>query len=147
MVVYKITNIITGKVYIGQTTRDFKLRVNQHLYAAKDGNGKLLYRDMRKYGEENFKFEVIKEANSKEGLNEIEAFYITEYKKDFNSYNISNKKLPNSKRVQFAIHFRNREERNTFKKILNELLKKLGMSSFDTVLVALKEYEKQFRTN
>lgn len=77
--IYKITNIINGKVYIGQAD-DINRRWYHHkyYYQVKDN---LIYRAMRKYGIENFSFEVIEEC-SIEALDEREIYYIEQY----NSY-------------------------------------------------------------
>ena len=60
--IYKITNQINGKVYIGQTSKiDPTKRWNEHRHAVidPDQRERPLYRAMRKYGIDNFKFEVI----------------------------------------------------------------------------------------
>lgn len=80
--IYKIENLINGKVYIGQSN-DIKSRWNDHKRIAKDkskhGYNYPLYRAIRKYGIENFKFEIIEEC-SEEKLNEREIYYIGYYK-------------------------------------------------------------------
>lgn len=77
--IYKITNLINNKVYIGQTT-DYKRRFSEHRslgYGRQ--NSKYLYNAMRHYGIDNFSFEVIEYC---ENYNEREKFWIKEY----NSY-------------------------------------------------------------
>ena len=82
MVVYKITNIINGKLYIGQTL-DYEERVRHHKQTPFRKNSKEknrpLYRAMRKYGIENFKFEIIDTAETIEELNEKEIYWIGYY--------------------------------------------------------------------
>lgn len=58
--VYKITNIINNKYYIGSTV-DFKNRKRQHLSELKNNkhDNKHLQASFNKYGEEAFSFEVI----------------------------------------------------------------------------------------
>ena len=70
--IYKIENLINGKVYIGQST-DIKDRWHRHkLYAKKQysNDGKRyyqhLYNAMRKYGLNNFSFEVLEETSEEE---------------------------------------------------------------------------------
>ena len=62
MYVYKITNNINGKAYIG-ITKDTKLRWAQHINTSSNANhaeyNKVLYRAFRKYSVSNFTFEVI----------------------------------------------------------------------------------------
>jgi group I intron endonuclease len=53
--IYKITNDINDKVYIGQTVATIEHRWKQHLRAAFiDNVGSHLYHAMRKYGQEHF---------------------------------------------------------------------------------------------
>ena len=59
--IYKITNTINQKVYIGQTY-DINGRWAKHRYMMRHGSTRHLYSAMRKYGEENFTIEVIEEC-------------------------------------------------------------------------------------
>lgn len=79
--IYKITNNINEKVYIGQSIH-YRRRWNEHKNRAKNGRISRLYSDMREYGIENFSFEVIDIAESKEQANYKEGFYASYY----NSY-------------------------------------------------------------
>ena len=55
-IIYKITNIINNKVYIGQTVNTIKQRWNKHCHS----NGcRSLYNAILKYGKENFNIEII----------------------------------------------------------------------------------------
>jgi len=65
--------------YLGQTTRTLKQRKSSHLSSSKKGSTYYLHRAIRKYGAENFKWEVIYNASSEEELNEKETFFIKEY--------------------------------------------------------------------
>ena len=69
MIIYKVTNKVNGKIYIGQTVRTLEQRKWQHLDAAKNGCKTHFYNAIRKYGEDNFVFEIIDEASSLEELN------------------------------------------------------------------------------
>ena len=73
--IYKITNKINGKVYVGQSI-DIQKRWNEHKYAHSK-NGSLIHRAICKYGKENFEFSVICECETSE-LNELEHKYIDE---------------------------------------------------------------------
>lgn len=90
MLIYKITNKINGKVYIGQTTREFEIRKQEHI-----DNAFLyhinthIYCAMRKYGLESFEFEKICDAKNVEELNYLETKYIIEYDSVRNGYNMS----------------------------------------------------------
>lgn len=87
--IYKIENKINCKVYIGQSIA-IKKRWQQHKYEARTGESQApLYLALRKYGIENFSFEVLEEC-PQELLDEKEAFWIAYYKsndRDF-GYNI-----------------------------------------------------------
>ena len=97
--IYKIENLINGKVYIGQSV-DIKGRWNEHKLvnsrASKDALKRQkypLYLAFEKYGLDNFSFEVIEECSVEE-LNEKEQFYIKKYNSyiDFpnsNGYNLT----------------------------------------------------------
>lgn len=80
--IYKITNKINGKIYIGQhVTKD----VNDNYM----GSGKMLRRAQKKYGIENFTKEILFIFSTKEEMNLKEAELVT---KDFclreDTYNI-----------------------------------------------------------
>lgn len=70
-VIYKITNKINGKVYIGQTIQNPLVRFRRH----KAGNF-AIGNAIRKYGESNFKLEVIRECRCPAELNVFERLYI-----------------------------------------------------------------------
>lgn len=74
--IYKITNQVNGKVYIGQSVH-IKQRWSQHCADSVKGTT-LLYQAMREYGIKNFSFEVIEEC-SLEQLNEREVYWIAYY--------------------------------------------------------------------
>lgn len=77
-VIYKIENKINGKIYIGQTTRNFKKRYKSNLF--KNTHNEHLKRSILKYGENSFniteRFDV---AYSQEELNKKEEYYIEKY--------------------------------------------------------------------
>ena len=78
-VIYKITNLINSKIYIGQTIKKMQIRWKEHQSAAKRGINTYFHKAIRKYGIENFIIEQIAEANSKQELDELEIKYIQEY--------------------------------------------------------------------
>ena len=73
MYIYKITNLINNKIYIGQTVRNIKIRFNEH---CKDKR-MLIGKAIRKHGKENFKVEVINEFDTIDELNYFEEYYIS----------------------------------------------------------------------
>lgn len=88
MIIYKVTNKVNGKCYIGQTIRTLEQRKWQHIDCAKNGVKTHFYNAIRKYGEDNFIFEVIDEASTLEELNELERYYIKKYDCINNGYNM-----------------------------------------------------------
>jgi group I intron endonuclease len=91
MLIYKITNSVNDRVYIGLTTCTLAKRWREHLCSANTGVEKPLYRAMRKYGTANFKIEVVYTATSVEDLRVAELRYIKEYKAHAleNGYNLT----------------------------------------------------------
>ena len=85
--IYKITNLINQKVYIGQSN-DIKRRWQEHRTKSKYGNT-LLYQAIRQYGIENFDFSIIELCKIEE-LNEKEQYYINFYNSAINGYNMDN---------------------------------------------------------
>jgi group I intron endonuclease len=75
MIIYKTTNLINGKFYIGQDSK------NDPTYL---GSGKLLNRAIKKYGRKNFIKEILIECNNKDELNQQEIFWISELKPIYN---------------------------------------------------------------
>lgn len=90
-VIYKITNLINNKIYIGQTVVSEPVRWQQHIFYAYNDPTQdcvLLCNAIKKYGRENFKREIL-ERVSNEQLNEREIYYIelynsTDRKKGYN---------------------------------------------------------------
>jgi group I intron endonuclease len=76
MIIYKTTNLINGKIYIGQDSK------NDPKYL---GSGIFLKRAIKKHGYKNFKKEILEECNSKEELDERERYWI----KRLDSQNVS----------------------------------------------------------
>lgn len=73
MIIYKITNKINGKIYIGQTIRSLNKRIYEHLAR---GRNTYFDRALHKYGIQNFNIEVIDYAENKDELNKKESYYI-----------------------------------------------------------------------
>lgn len=72
--IYKITNKINGKPYIGQSV-SINNRWSVHK-ATKDNY--LIHRALQKYGRNNFSFEILEECSEQE-LDEKEIYYIAKY--------------------------------------------------------------------
>ena len=89
--IYKFTNKINGRSYIGQS-RNIEKRMKEHYYRAFNSYSKNkefsspFYSALRKYGKENFYFEILEECQIKD-LNEKEKYWIQYYDTFHNGYN------------------------------------------------------------
>lgn len=83
-IIYKITNTINGKIYIGQTIHTFSSRYCGDISNTKNEH---LRRAIAYYGKDAFRVdEVFDTAESKEELDEKERFYISLYKSNQKRY-------------------------------------------------------------
>lgn len=78
MIIYKITNTINGKTYIGQTIQPLQKRWNEH--CVKSNGCKFIKNAIQKYGKENFTVETIDKASNMEELNQKEIYWIKHFK-------------------------------------------------------------------
>lgn len=77
MIIYLVTNLINGKLYVGQTTRTLKKRWKEH--CSKTSKCPCLHNAIEKYGKENFKVEQIDIAIDRKELDKKEQYYINFY--------------------------------------------------------------------
>lgn len=76
--IYKYQNLINNKIYIGKGI-DIAQRRRDHRFDAERKNDNCIFhKALRKYGEENFSFEIIEKCNQNE-LNEKEQYWIAYY--------------------------------------------------------------------
>ena len=87
-IVYKATSP-SGKSYIGITQQTLQTRKLEHLRRSKSGSTKAFHNAIRKYGEENIKWEVIDKVDTWEKLEEIEMLYIQKFDTYRNGYNMT----------------------------------------------------------
>lgn len=71
MIIYKTTNLVNGKIYIGQSIND-----EDDNYI---GSGTYIKKAIKKYGKDNFKKEIIEICDTKKDLNDRELFWINHY--------------------------------------------------------------------
>lgn len=79
--IYKIENLINGKVYIGKSIniqKRFKSHINDSFNENKSSYNHLIHKAIRKYGVENFSFDIIEQCDENE-LNTKEMHWISVY--------------------------------------------------------------------
>lgn len=91
--IYKITNKLNGKIYIGKSI-DIEKRWKEHIRHSKDEFTKkkpIIHKAINKYGPDSFIFEVLEECQE-DKLNELEMYYINKYNSNNKNigYNITN---------------------------------------------------------
>ena len=129
--IYSIKNKINGKHYVGQTTRSVKRRMSEHLSLrnSKKHFHYPLYKDMRKYGVNNFLHEILEEEVAYVDIAERETYYINKLDSINNGYNQINgggggfgtkHKLISEKDVAYIINLYDKEEMTT-EEIADEL--------------------------
>lgn len=90
--IYKITNIINGKCYIGQSLY-LKKRIRRHLSYKSHKDNLALYKAFDKYGVDKFAIEILETIdtekcdNIKSELDRLEIFYIKKYNSYSSGYN------------------------------------------------------------
>lgn len=89
MIIYKVTSKTSNKSYIGQTTKRLDDRKHAHFKNVKAGIKTKFYNAIRKYGESDFVWEIIDNAESKELLNKLETKYISKYDTYKTGYNMT----------------------------------------------------------
>ena len=84
--IYRTTNLINNKIYIGQHKYD-----KQEIDKSYLGSGKLLLEAIKKYGRNNFDCEILDWCETQQDLNDKEIYYIKLFqsKAIFGNYNLS----------------------------------------------------------
>lgn len=76
--IYKYTNLINGKIYIGQTTNTLEKRDHRHVQDSKK-DSLIFHCALVKYGRENFSLELLEENIDTQYLDNREKFWIDYY--------------------------------------------------------------------
>lgn len=82
MIIYRATNTVNNKVYIGQTINTLEYRKTRHCKGAFNNTQErcsAFWKALCKYGIENFEWSVIAEATTQEELNALEIRFIAEF--------------------------------------------------------------------
>lgn len=91
-VIYKHTNLINGKSYIGYTSKGLEARWNQHINDSNKNKQKVnkFHEALRQYSKENWNSQVLFVCLDIKFLKQMEVVFIEEYQTHLNGYN-SNK--------------------------------------------------------
>ena len=88
--IYKITNKLNGKVYIGQTIKSLEERFQKHCWGTSENDryhlNMAIKRAIKKYGKENFTINLIEEVET-DKLDEREVYWISFYDSYNKGYN------------------------------------------------------------
>lgn len=146
-VVYKFTNLVNNKVYIGITNWVNK-RIGDHIRYSKNTNNKCrmyLHKAISKYGFDKFTFEIIEIVSTREELNQREIYWINYFNSTNNSigYNLTKggntnypseetvkKKILSSKKVKVAQYDLQGNFINKFESV-KEASRQLGIPNTD----------------
>jgi hypothetical protein len=125
MFIYRTTNLINGKIYIGQHSTN-------NLKDGYKGSGLLISKAFKKYGKEYFKFEIIEFSDSREYLDELEKKLINDQKALNNEigYNIHQGGLGGS----------------SYKKINQYELDGTYIRTWDAIIIASQELNLSYKT-
>lgn len=88
-IIYKVTNKINNKVYIGQTIQTLAQRRSKHYYKVNNKNDIHTHfiNALRKYPKETFTWEIIDNAETQEELDTKEKYWIKYYNSIESGYN------------------------------------------------------------
>lgn len=87
--IYKITNLVNDKCYVGKTKYESVIRWRDHINGYHPSS--LIHKAIVKYGVDNFKFEILEHSVSEDKLNDLERYYIELCRsKTPNGYNLTN---------------------------------------------------------
>jgi group I intron endonuclease len=88
--IYKITNLVNGKIYVGQTTKSLKERFQRHCWGTTEKDSyhlnMAIKKAIKKYGKNNFTIELIEEVET-DKLDEREVYWISYYDSYNKGYN------------------------------------------------------------
>ena len=153
-IVYITTNLINGKKYIGSHS----MNIPSYL-----GSGVDLTKDIKFYGKDNFKREILKETEDYKSMRELEEYYCTLFnvKNNPNFYNKTNKgvgappgfKMPESAKLSKSLKQKGKPKHskeskrkigdfhkgkdnfgNRGKKLSNEYIEKLSKGKYKPIL-------------
>ncbi len=130
MIIYLITNLVNGKVYVGQTRQKLYKRWAGHRGDAKLGNKFPICAAIRKYGPKSFSIEPIATVETQEWADYLERIWIVlkDSRNPKVGYNIrvggNSSPIPESTRKSLLISVTGRKHSDETKKLIGEASKK-----------------------
>lgn len=118
--IYKWTNLINNKVYIGKSVNIPK-RLREYKYEVEKNNSRPIIRALRKYGFQNFRFEIIENCEnlSNEQLLEREQYWMNYYNSQNPQFGYNILNAIETPAEHFSIGSSNTKARLTEEKVLN----------------------------
>lgn len=118
-IIYKLTNKVNNKIYIGFSSKSLEDRFKQHCYVANQPKNKsffIIHKAIKKYGKNNFDKEVIYSSDNKKETLLKEDYYINYYNSLYpNGYNIV-------KGGGFVPSWKNKKHKNSSKEKISKAL-------------------------
>lgn len=109
--VYQIKNVITNDIYVGSCSHKngFKLRWSNHIRSLKKGthHSIILQRAWNKYGEQNFKFEILEQCESEKCI-ELEQYYFDALSPKYNVLKVAGSSLGRKLTLEHIEKLKNR---------------------------------------
>lgn len=139
-IIYKATNLINSKCYIGQTTQKFSKRKRGHLWLASMNKGYIFHEALRTDGVENFSWEILCECSSIKELEDKELYYIKEYNSVENGYNArySNSTITDDVKLKISNSNKGRKLTKKQKDHLSEISKENWKNSREIFIDGIK---------
>ena len=151
--IYKWTNLINNKVYVGKSV-DISKRLQSYKYEVNKNNARPIIQALRKYGFQNFKFEVIEECSNltETELLEREQYWMNYYNSQDSNYGYNILDADETPSDRFSIGSLNSKARLTEDKVLDirELIYNMRISPVEVYKlysdqVSYPTFEKAYR--
>jgi group I intron endonuclease len=86
VIIYKVTNKVNGKIYIGKTVKSLPIRKSQHCYTARSNrSASYFHKAIRKNGQDSFDWQVLESCKNTDELSKREMYWIKVLKTNVSS--------------------------------------------------------------